>query len=135
MGGYQHQAHGPVAPRGVRVGTDLLGGVDQRLGRTVGQPWQRDPQLDLEPEALRNGADPDRGLHPALRRDGQRVARGDILNGMQEAGRVSRRKQLLRVRAPSPATPPPAPPPPHHPPPPPAPPRPPPTPPPPRHPP
>src|SRR5262249_42725291 len=71
-----------------------MGLVDQYLGLAVGQPWQRNPQLDLEAESLRDGADPDGALDPVLRRNRKGVARCDILHSTQEAGGVPGGKQL-----------------------------------------
>src|SRR5262249_45149166 len=79
--------------------------VHQHLGLAVGQPRQRNPQLDFDTKSLRDRADPDRALYRDFRWDREGVARRDVLYGAQEARRVPSGKQLLRVGATSSGTP------------------------------
>lgn len=55
----QLEVDGDVAPRGVGVGADLVGGIDKCLGCLTLHAWQRDPQCHGDAEPLRDGADAD----------------------------------------------------------------------------
>lgn len=96
---YQRQGDVDIIARGVGVGAHHVSFIDQRLRDVFFKPRQADFQLDFDAKPGGNGANADVTVDLSVVRKLHFLLAGDMLEGAQEAGRITRRKQLFGVGA------------------------------------
>src|SRR5277367_6010156 len=102
IGSGEHQPHGDIVARRVRVRTRRVRLLDEHIGLGAGTPREANPEFDLDPESLRCRSHTDAGFDFGIRRERNVLARRHEPHRSQKGRCVASCEQLLRI-GPAPA--------------------------------
>src|SRR5580700_11177734 len=93
----EHRSQRDVAARSVRVGTERVRLLAERIGLSTGKHWDANPELDLNSEFTRCRSYANAGFNIGVCRELNAFAPGYEPHDSRKAGR----KQLLRIGPPA----------------------------------